>query len=1178
MSRYDWPAAAREEEGDDPRGRHRFVRRFRREFDPEGALAAGRAALQAPSLLGPVPGAAINGRAHLWQPLGPLAVTSGQAIGGPRITGRINMLAVHPDGNRVYAASGNGGVWYTNDAGTSWRSLGGLAATPGLPDITRPAHRNACGSITVIWGATEADDLVYVGTGETADTPDAQPGSSLGGLGILRAEHPATAAGADPWTREAKNFIGEGVCRIAVRPGGVEVVAATTNGLFERPAGGGDNWVRVAAPPFDTLSVKCADVLWTRGDASRPERLWVWVQRGASAGLWVRDAGAAAFQRILAPPAVRAKRAVLSLVDPSVAPDQFFVLVDDYDGVNTNRPPLLFRVACATNALPVATAVAGVPAILGRQGFYDIAIATHPTQPNRVVLGGNTSVAQTPDGTVLKAPGNTDDGAVVVGDVALNGAVLTFGHPAASRMVGVGVHADVHDLAWSNNGNRLWAACDGGVFRSDKPDKQVGFYAVNNGLAVIESNYLISHPLCEGYLVTGLQDNGIISRRSGSVWSHEGNGDGGGVAFDPLRPDRYLRQFHNGRWGSSDGTFSLPVVKAESDAAAFYSSAASIAHRRGVALAAAPNVRQVIVGTDRVWYTEDFGTTWFTLPSGTASPTANLGLDSFGEAVTVCRWQSPDVAWVLGARTLKRYARNVGSDAAGGPGVWNAVPVMPTPVIPEGKEKKRPPIPPTMRDSAIWTDVAVNLDPPAGAGQPPTQRGALGAVYVGTVGVADNADVDTLWWFDGTDKWFPTGLRKDPLGVPAPVTAIVCHPDFPNDVWVGTTVGVWRGVRTDNGANPPTWQWEGFVNGLPEAAVEDLVIFNDNGLVLLRAAIAARGVWELRLDVADVQDLTYLRAHDDDLRYRARAVDKKRDLVTQRSWHGSPDVRPREAPRLRPAPATLPWIRTTAGVNAELLRRFQAALRARTNDPRVQATGRWDGYFNEVLRDLGAPLAPAPAAANTVSINKAFWNLSMVAPHATAEPWGAALPTEADFADYTAALTEGDLQRASCSLPPQAVKVDIVIHQRGLAPQDGADVRITLLKWIDPKKKNKAKWDDHTTWFSGNVPWTGAVNDVLNSATGTTAQAFADGWSFVGTTNATRRQALAGQTLDALHPGIVTFDLNLSGLKKDTLVLLVAVIRSGAGAANDIALAPATLEDLAMTRPNVAVRSVRIVP
>jgi len=44
------------------------------------------------------------------------------------------------------------------------------------------------------------------------------------------------------------------------------------------------------------------------------------------------------------------------------------------------------------------------------------------------------------------------------------------------------------------------------------------------------------------------------------------------------------------------------------------------------------------------------------------------------------------------------------------------------------------------------------------------------------------------------------------------------------------------------------------------------------------------------------------------------------------------------------------------------------------------------------------------------------------------------------------------------------------------------------------------------------------------------------------------------------------------------MVLLVAVIRAGASPADYIALAPATLRDLALTSPNVAVRSLRISP
>jgi hypothetical protein len=420
--------------------------------------------------------------------------------------------------------------------------------------------------------------------------------------------------------------------------------------------------------------------------------------------------------------------------------------------------------------------------------------------------------------------------------------------------------------------------------------------------------------------------------------------------------------------------------------------------------------------------------------------------------------------------------------------------------------------------------------------------------------------------------------------VPAPVTAIVCQPTSPNEVWVGTTVGVWRGVRTDHGAAPPTWDWQQRVNGLPEAAVEDLAIFSDGGVVLLRAAIASRGVWELRLDVADVQELTYLRAHDDDLRHRPRAVEKQRDLVTNRSWHGSPDVRPRVAPKLVPAPSTLPWQRSTFPGATEPLRRFQAALRSSTNDPRIIANGVWDAYFSEVLRDhavptVAVPPAPPMPALNVVQIDATYWNLHMRAAHATAEPWGAGPPSEADLHELTAGLTEGTLAGTSCTLVRAPLKVDIVVHHRGLDPVDGANVRVTLLRWIDPKTTNAAKWNDHTTWFAGNVAWTPAANQVLNSADGKTALPVDNGWRFVlGTNTQSHRVTLAGQTLDTTHPGVATFDLDLTGFRKNRVVLLVAIIRTGTSAADDINLAPATLQDLALTSPNVAVRSLRISP
>jgi hypothetical protein len=1210
MSRYDWPRDGGERE-DDAAGRAAYIRRRRTEFDAEGALRVSRTPQPRPA---GVPFAPPNGREHLWQPLGPVTVLEGQAEGKPRVTGRVNAICVHDAGLRAYAASANGGVWYTRDGGANWVSVAGLATT-NTAGILRPAQRNACGALHVEWGANEGDDLVFLGTGEITHPMRGQPGDSEGGIGVLVGDKPTKSSQPDPWVREAPNLVNNGVYRIVREPGGTIVVAATRTGLFQRPAspGAGVDWVRPSSAPFNSLGAECTDLLWTPSVGGAPARLWVWVKEGDHSGLWVRSAVGSDFERVeLANPAGLQYTPVRAVLAASTPASQVWVLNDRGKG----NLPALFRVTNPSGAgnKPQAHVVAGVPDILRDSGFYNIALAVHPAQPDRVALGGQFLAITTPEW--VTANDTVNDAAIVIGDVAANGAAgLTFGHPTPFKTIGLGVHPDVHALAFSNGGASLWAGCDGGVFRSDNPDHMAGFYARSNGMQVIESNYLAGHPTCEGYVVTGQQDNGVIERHSTGVWKLVEYGDGGSVVFDPLAPRRFISQYVQGDWRASDGTFTLrnpnsttqnnlltrngTFASAESEASAFYSTAAAIAHKRGATPPATPNVGQIIAGTTRLWYTENFGDTWttpagaqrwVTLPSGTDPLPGNTTQDAFGEAITVCRWQSPDVAWILGESRLMRYARTPGSDNGGGPGAWTRETVIRKNI--KNKDDTTSADGP-IRKSPVWTDIAVNLDPPAGAGQPPRQRGSRGALYLATIGHPDDADVDTLWWFDGTSNWFKTGLRRN--GVPAPVTAIACDPAHPDEVWVGTTVGVWHGTRSRVGDAAPQWAWQSRLNGLPEAAVEDLAIFSDGTLRLLRAAIAARGTWELRLDATTVTDRTYLRAHGDDLRHRDQAVATQRDLTTPRSWHGSPDVRPRIAPALVPAPPSLvatPWRRRTfSSARREELRRFQAAMRSNTGDPRIVANGIWETYFSEVLRARGAPtLAVAPTSTTPgytdVQIDQPFWDTHMQGAHAVAEPWGTGAPREADLYELAAPLAEGTAGSTSCTRPAAPLKIDIVVHQRGM-PIDGASVRVTLLWWTDPAATHTAKWNDATTWFGGNVGWAAAVNEVLNSpdtlggapnpTAGQTTQPLGPGWSFaLGGPNQSHRLTLAGQTLDPFHSGVATFDLDLSALAPDTVVLLVAVIRAGTTPADDIALTADTLRNLAFGHHNVAVRSLRI--
>ena len=150
---------------------------------------------------------------------------------------------------------------------------------------------------------------------------------------------------------------------------------------------------------------------------------------------------------------------------------------------------------------------------------------------------------------------------------------------------------------------------------------------------------------------------------------------------------RYVRQYFDGQWTASDGgpfnrllayrPVGAPFARhadaiKERDNSAFYSQVATIAHHRGGA--AAPTHTQVLIGTTRVWYTEDWAGDWVTLPRATdpiTTTTFDKDQDDFGEPITVCKWATSDVAWILGERKLMRLVREKDSDVANPPGSWD---------------------------------------------------------------------------------------------------------------------------------------------------------------------------------------------------------------------------------------------------------------------------------------------------------------------------------------------------------------------------------------------------------------------------------------------------------------------------------------------------------------------------
>ena len=157
--------------------------------------------------------------------------------------------------------------------------------------------------------------------------------------------------------------------------------------------------------------------------------------------------------------------------------------------------------------------------------------------------------------------------------------------------------------------------------------------------------------------------------------------------------------------------------------------------------------------------------------------------------------------------------------------------------------------------------------------------------------------MDTLWWYDGTSKWYPTTLRSSILGTKAPAYAVLVDPTDASAVYVGTALGVWKGALSFAGSDPH-WDWTNFSNGLPETAVQDLSFYSKGNIKLLRAALQARGVWEVDLSAAPgPTKRTFLRVHPNDARRQSPTAlaNPMKDGPGTWLWFSSPDLRIRPA-------------------------------------------------------------------------------------------------------------------------------------------------------------------------------------------------------------------------------------------------------------------------------------------
>lgn len=708
-----------------------------------------------------------------WTPIGPSVIQS-QLPGG--VSGRITSLAVGPSGNRVYAGAANGGVWFSSDAGKTWTPLNDYIVSPTLFTGFK-ADSLSVGALAVRFGGSAGADEVFVGTGE------ANGADSYAGIGV---RHLVAAA----WSLEATNLAGRGIFAVVIDPDDPapptsvsHVYAATTAGLFKRPtAGSVASWTQVTSPSFTNGNGWVSDFIAAGKGASK-----MFYAAFNGDGVYGSPDGVT-WTAITGITPTAGRRIALAASESS--PGAVYALLSDAS---------LYRLSGNT-FYPVP----GLPQaalFMGNQGLYDIAIAVSPSDPNTILVGGD--VWKVFRGTITGTPGSF---------------AFPFANPSQPWLdptyVSQGVHPDVHAIAFGLNAagtahdpNIVWVGTDGGAYQSLTGAAANSFKPCNLGLAITELNSVAQRSDTPAVVFAGAQDNGAPRLLSEQAALDTEGGDAGGAAFDPGNPYRVMLQYYRAYlWVTADGGATWSGANFPPATTAGQQENSATEWVAPLKATASGGTSLVAFGTNRLWLSTDWGSSWVTLPTATDPYVAmppDMNQDVIdGLSIRAIALASPARIYAATFNTVWRYDFAVGS--------WSKT-VLPTTGLPAIR---------------TITSLAADLDPTA----------APGSLYA-TFGLAGSAH---CYYFNGT-SWLPA-MPASVVDVPS--HAVVVDPVTPSKVYVGTDVGCFQGTKS----GPAAWSWVLFSQGLPEAAITDLEIFAAAPPArLLRAATYGRGVWEIDL-------------------------------------------------------------------------------------------------------------------------------------------------------------------------------------------------------------------------------------------------------------------------------------------------------------------------------------------
>jgi PKD repeat protein len=391
--------------------------------------------------------------------------------------GRVNVIAVNPqNGNVIYAGTPSGGLWKSTDAGQSWSPL-----TDDFPSL----------GVSAIAIDPTNPQRIFIGTGD-GDASDTY------GTGVLKSED-----GGLTWSHTSLAFnLSENVrsFKLIIDPTNPQVIFYASNKGLYRTQDGGNNWSVV-----QTGTIR--DVVFKPGSNS--------VLYSVTQSQFFRSVdGGSTFQGISdgTPPSSGTARIAMAVTPAN--PDYIYLLVANSSNYGFRG---LWRSIDGGTSFELRTEE---PNILGwsmdgggtgGQGWYDLAIAASPVDPDLIFTGG-VNLWSSPDG------GESFE--IVAHWVFSNNMTTPY------------VHADIHYLGFHQG--KLFCGSDGGAFVSSNNGQT--FSDISKGLVINQFYKIGTSPNIPDLVLGGTQDNGT-NRWNGSNWTHVLGADGMECDIHPTDPN-----------------------------------------------------------------------------------------------------------------------------------------------------------------------------------------------------------------------------------------------------------------------------------------------------------------------------------------------------------------------------------------------------------------------------------------------------------------------------------------------------------------------------------------------------------------------------------------------------------------------------------------------------------------